>query len=64
MRVLVTNVTQYAGPGTIPVLLRDGCDVLCHDGSFTDPAARSVTPIGTPAPCAWTRRRLKRSTRR
>ena len=42
MRVLVTNVTQYAGPGTIPVLLRDGCDVLCHDGSFTDPVARAA----------------------
>ncbi|MEV0694761.1 SDR family oxidoreductase [Streptomyces sp. NPDC050388] len=33
-RALITNVTQYAGPGTVPVLLRNGYQVLCHDPSF------------------------------
>lgn len=37
MSILLTNVTQYAGPGTLPVLLRDHERVFCHDRSFTDP---------------------------
>lgn len=41
MRVLVTNVTHYAGPGTIPVLLDGGSEILCHDSSFVDPSARA-----------------------
>ena len=37
--VLVTNVTQYAGPGVVEALLRQGARVLCHDASFQDSAA-------------------------
>ncbi len=32
--VLITNVKHYAGPGTLPVLLRDGIHPICHDSSF------------------------------
>ncbi|WP_206245786.1 SDR family oxidoreductase [Novosphingobium terrae] len=38
--VLVTNVTQYAGPGAVDGLLAEGHHVLCHDPSFTDDQAR------------------------
>lgn len=38
--VLVTNVTQYAGPGIVEALLRQGAHVICHDASFNDPTAR------------------------
>jgi len=34
--VLITNVTQYAGPGTLPVLLREKMHAFCHDASFED----------------------------
>lgn len=37
--VLLTHACRYAGPGIVPVLLRDGRTVLCHDGSFVDAAA-------------------------
>lgn len=37
---LVTNVTQYAGPGVVPVLLRQGFTVVCHDPSFSEAAER------------------------
>lgn len=37
---LVTNVTQYAGPGTVPVLLRQGFAVICHDPSFSKATER------------------------
>jgi 3-oxoacyl-[acyl-carrier protein] reductase len=40
-RILITNVLQYGGPGTIPVLLREGHQLVCHDQSFTDRAARA-----------------------
>jgi len=36
MSVLMTNVCQYTGPGSIPVLLRDHGKVYCHDTSFSD----------------------------
>ncbi|MGZ5857456.1 MAG: SDR family oxidoreductase, partial [Burkholderiaceae bacterium] len=32
--VLITHVQQYTGPGTVPVLLREGMQLLCHDTSF------------------------------
>lgn len=32
--VLVTNVTDYTGPGTIPVLLRHQMVPVCHDSGF------------------------------
>ncbi len=38
---LVTNVTRYAGPGVVPVLLRQGYTVVCHDRSFADPTERT-----------------------
>lgn len=40
--VLVTNVAQYAGPGVVEALLRQGARVLCHDASFADSAARDT----------------------
>lgn len=39
MNLLMTNVCQYAGPGAIPILLRDFGSVHCHDPSFADPGA-------------------------
>ncbi len=38
--VLVTNVTQYTGPGIIPALEQHGYQVLCHDSSFIDEKIR------------------------
>lgn len=38
--VLVTHVTQYAGPGVVEALARQGARVLCHDASFAASAAR------------------------
>ena len=32
--VLITNVKHYAGPGTLPVLLREKMHPICHDSSF------------------------------
>lgn len=34
--VLITNVNQYVGPGTLPVLLREKMRPICHDSSFED----------------------------
>jgi NAD(P)-dependent dehydrogenase (short-subunit alcohol dehydrogenase family) len=39
MSVLMTNVCQYTGPGSVPVLLREHGELHCHDGSFVDPVA-------------------------
>ena len=36
MLVLLTNVTEYTGPGALPFLLDDGHTVVCHDRSFSD----------------------------
>lgn len=41
-RVLVTNVRDYTGPGAVAVLLREGHEVICHDPSFSDEAARGA----------------------
>lgn len=38
MSVLMTNVCQYTGPGSVPVLLREHPAIYCHDSSFVDPA--------------------------
>lgn len=35
----MTNVCHYAGPGAIPILLRDFGSVYCHDASFVDSVA-------------------------
>lgn len=37
MTVLLTNACQYAGPGVVPVLLRERHGTFCHDASFVDP---------------------------
>ena len=37
--VLVTNATQYAGPGAVKVLHDQGARVVCHDKSFVDEQA-------------------------
>ncbi len=36
MSVLMTNVCQYTGPGSVPVLLREHGKLYCHDRSFAD----------------------------
>ncbi len=45
--MLLTNVTQYTGPGALTALLRDGHTVMCHDPSFQKktPAQHSIGPI-------------------
>lgn len=43
---LVTDVEQYAGPGAARALAAAGCTVVCHDGSFADPAARDAYARG------------------
>ena len=40
--ILVTNVTQYAGPGVVEVLARQGSRVVCHDASFLESSARDT----------------------
>ena len=39
MSVLMTNVCQYTGPGSVPLLLQEHGALYCHDASFVDPAA-------------------------
>jgi NAD(P)-dependent dehydrogenase (short-subunit alcohol dehydrogenase family) len=38
MSMLITNVCQYAGPGSLPVLLREHQEIFCHDASFANAA--------------------------
>jgi NAD(P)-dependent dehydrogenase (short-subunit alcohol dehydrogenase family) len=40
--VLVTNVTQYTGPGAIGALLGQQMRPICHDPTFVEPAVRSA----------------------
>jgi 3-oxoacyl-[acyl-carrier protein] reductase len=40
--VLLTNVSQYAGPGALEGLQKDGHKVVCHDASFTDAETRAA----------------------
>jgi NAD(P)-dependent dehydrogenase (short-subunit alcohol dehydrogenase family) len=40
--VLLTNATQYAGPGAVEILLQQGMRVICHDPGFQDQAARTA----------------------
>jgi len=39
--VLLTNASQYTGPGALGALLQEGHAVACHDRSFGDAAARA-----------------------
>ncbi len=43
---LVTNVTQYAGPGVAETLVEQGARVICHDAAFIDSGARDAFPAG------------------
>jgi NAD(P)-dependent dehydrogenase (short-subunit alcohol dehydrogenase family) len=40
--ILVTNVTQYTGPGVVATLVAQGSRVVCHDAAFVDVAARDA----------------------
>jgi 3-oxoacyl-[acyl-carrier protein] reductase len=40
--VLLTNVSQYTGPGAVEALVGDGHTVLCSDPSFADSEAREA----------------------
>ncbi len=40
--VLITNVRHYVGPAAVARLASDWARVVCHDASFTDPAARAA----------------------
>jgi NAD(P)-dependent dehydrogenase (short-subunit alcohol dehydrogenase family) len=39
--VLLTHVNHFVGPGTLPVLLRQGMRPFCHDAGFIDPQVAS-----------------------
>jgi 3-oxoacyl-[acyl-carrier protein] reductase len=39
---LVTNVTQYAGPGVVAALVRQDVRVACHDASFVESVTRDT----------------------
>jgi 3-oxoacyl-[acyl-carrier protein] reductase len=40
--VLLTNVSQYTGPGAVEALVGDSHTVACSDPSFADPEARAA----------------------
>lgn len=40
--ILLTNASQYAGPGVLQVLCAQGHNVLCHDPVFAEPAQRTA----------------------
>jgi 3-oxoacyl-[acyl-carrier protein] reductase len=40
--VLLTNATQYAGPGAAPVLVQQGSRLFAHDPAFSDAAVRAT----------------------
>ncbi len=55
--IVLTNVTQYCGPGALEQLIKSGASVLCHDPSFADCASRenferehSVVALGAQTP--------------
>jgi NAD(P)-dependent dehydrogenase (short-subunit alcohol dehydrogenase family) len=47
--VLVTDATQYAGPGAVAALVKAGARVVCHDPCFADAAARQAFALAHPA---------------
>ncbi|MGD9975250.1 MAG: SDR family oxidoreductase [Desulfatirhabdiaceae bacterium] len=52
--VLITNMTQYTGPGTLPVLLRENMHPFCHDPSFeNEDAALSFEKANPGATALW-----------
>lgn len=46
--VLLTNATQYAGPGALQAMLAAGRQVLCTDPSFAQPEARRAFEAAHP----------------
>jgi len=60
MTVLLTHACQYAGPGIVPVLLRNRRELFCHDAGFVDPGVarafesqhRGATALTAQAPVA------------
>lgn len=40
--ILVTDSTQYAGPGAVGALIAEGARVVCHDRTFHDASARQA----------------------
>ncbi len=50
--VLITHVQQYAGPGAVPILLREGWHLLCHDASFADDDAARAFEAAHPGAVA------------
>jgi NAD(P)-dependent dehydrogenase (short-subunit alcohol dehydrogenase family) len=45
---LVTNATEYGGPGTVTALRAAGYKIACHDGTFTDSGAREAFAAAHP----------------
>jgi NAD(P)-dependent dehydrogenase (short-subunit alcohol dehydrogenase family) len=39
MSILMTHACQYAGPGSVPVLLREHGQLYCHDAGFSQETA-------------------------
>lgn len=50
--VLMTHARQYAGPGTLPVLLDANPCVVCHDTGFTDPQVSADFEAANPGAVA------------
>lgn len=46
--ILVTNVLEYGGPGSVTALENAGYAIACHDRTFTDPAARAAYAAAHP----------------
>jgi NAD(P)-dependent dehydrogenase (short-subunit alcohol dehydrogenase family) len=52
MTTLLTHACQYAGPGAVPVLLREGHRLYCHDSSFADSSAAQAFEAANPGAVA------------
>ena len=46
--LLITHACQYVGPGAVPVLLREGRQLYCHDSSFVDAQAAAAFEASHP----------------
>lgn len=57
---LVTNVTQFAGPGALQALIEDGYRVVCHDDTFGAPLARETFCSANPGCVALSEQRPDR----
>jgi NAD(P)-dependent dehydrogenase (short-subunit alcohol dehydrogenase family) len=52
--VLITHATQYAAPGALPILLREGMQLLCHDAAFDNAKAARAFEKAHPGAIALT----------